>query len=139
MGMYAMKKRIFTVLLTILFLGVMFGGLFYMSTGMDIGRDSNMSECLFKSRGETLCSMNILDHFGVWKSNFLAVVPTFTLLLGVLAAALIFLAVAPHLIFSKRKLLYETFVLNRNRDITIFSGRPLQELFSNGILHPKLF
>ena len=134
-----MLARLVTALLALLFIGVMFGGLFHMSAGMDMGSDGNMSGCPFMSHEETLCSMSVFDHLGVWQSNFLAVVPMITLLLGALVVTAVLLSVAPHLIFSNRRLLHETFVLNKNREVLSFPQRSLQELFSNGILHPKLF
>jgi hypothetical protein len=134
-----MLARLVTALLALLFIGVMFGGLFHMSAGMDMGGDSNMSGCPFMSQEETLCSMSVFDHLGAWQSNFIAVVPTLTLLLGALVATAVLLSVAPHLIFSNRRPLHETFVLNKIREVLSFPQRSLQELFSNGILHPKLF
>jgi len=134
-----MRNSIVTAILMILFLGVMFGGLFHMSAGMDMGGDGNMSGCPFMSHEETLCSMSVFDHLGAWQSNFLALVPTLTLLLGALVATAVILSVAPHLIFSRRRPLHETFVLNKSREVLSFPKRTLQELFSNGILHPKLF
>lgn len=132
-----MLPRLLTALFTLLFLGVMFGGLFHMSAGMDMS--DNASGCPFMSHEETLCSMSIFDHFGVWQSNFLAIVPTLTLLLGALAATVVLLSLAPNLIFSKRKILNEIYILYKKKEALFFPKFSLQEQFSNGILHPKLF
>lgn len=134
-----MKRRIFATILTILFLGAMFGGLFHMTAGMDMSGEGGASGCPFMAHEETLCSMSIFDHLGAWQADFMAVVPTLTLLLGAVAAALVLLAVAPHLLFSDQKLLYQRRVLYKQPTRFLVPIRPLQELFSNGILNPKLF
>lgn len=125
-----------TVLILTFLLGTMFVSLFYMSTGMD--RDGGMSDCPFMSHNEVICPMDLADHFAAWKAVFLAVVPTFVLLLigaGILALAI---SRAPYLITPKYKPIQTPPSLLRERTYG-FSYRPLQELFSNGILHPKLF
>lgn len=126
-----------TGVMLLVFISMLFVSLFNMSMDLDIVGDT--SGCPFMSHQETLCSMSIFDHLGVWESNFLAIAPAFVLLLGTLAATAVLLSVAPHLIVSKGTLYTQSFVLNKNRDIFSFPRRPLQELFSNGILHPKLF
>ena len=134
-----MKNRIFTGVLAAIFLGVMFGGLFHMSMGMDMAGGSNTQGCPFMSHEEALCSMSVFEHFGEWKANFLAVIPTVSLLLGALVAAAIFLSAVPDLIFTKRRSLHVICVLNKSGEVLSFPRRSLQELFSSGVLHPKLF
>ena len=123
---------------TAVFLSVLFLSLFHMPAGMDMS--GNMSGCPFMSHEEVLCSMSTLDHVSAWKSVFTVIAPSFTLLLLVLALAAveIVFAIAPNLLSRQR---YRQKTLSREiRDrIYTFSYRPLQELFSNGILHPKLF
>ena len=95
------KNKVVGGILLIVFLSVLSLSLFYMpAVGMNMGGD--ISGCPFMSHEETLCSMSVFDHLGAWQSNFLAVVPTLTLLLGVLVATAVILSVAPHLIFSRR-------------------------------------
>lgn len=131
-----MTRRFGVVVIILVFLGTMFGGLFHMTSAMDMSGD--MSGCAFMTHGEAICSMNTLDHISAWKSAFTAITPSLTLLLLALAAVAIVLAVAPNLLLRQR---YRPQILPREvRDrIYTFSYRPLQELFSSGILHPKLF
>ena len=132
-----MKSRITTAILTVLFLGAMFGGLFHMSVGMDMTGDT--SGCPFMSHGEVVCSMSVFDHFGAWKDTFTVIAPTFLTLLATLAAVAVAIAIAPNLVLPQ-KLLYTRQQIDNIVDrIFTHSVRPLQELFSNGILHPKLF
>jgi hypothetical protein len=132
-----LRKRLFVGLLTLLFLGVMFGGLFHMSTGMDMSVGT--TGCPLMAHEETLCAMGLFEHFGEWKSHFLAITPALGLLLGSLAAAAVLLSVAPHLRFIKKRLSRQRIVLHTKRENLCFPWRSLQELFSSGILHPKLF
>jgi hypothetical protein len=132
-----MKSRITTAILTALFLGAMFGGLFHMSMGMDMAGDT--SDCPFMSHGEVLCSMSVFDHFGAWKDAFTAIAPTFLTLLATLAAVAVAISIAPNLALPQKLLYTRLQVSNITDRIFKHSVRPLQELFSNGILHPKLF
>ncbi len=124
-----------TILLTF-FLGALFFSLFHMSMGMDMS--GAMTDCPFMKHGEVICPMNFADHIDAWKSAFLSVVPTVTLLLVAVGMALLVVSVAPNLL---RKIKYaspppQRWLAARTYS---FSYRPLQELFSNGILHPKLY
>lgn len=131
-----MTRRLSTSVFTLLFLGAMFGGLFHMTMSMDM--TGNMIGCPYMTHEEVLCSMSVFDHIGSWQSAFSAVIPSLTLLLSALVAAVLILSVAPNLLLKhkfrepplSRELLHRTYS---------YSSRPLQELFSNGILHPKLF
>jgi hypothetical protein len=124
-----MKNRIISATMILLFLGVMFGGFLHMSSGMDMSL--GMADCPFASNKETICPMSAADHITEWKEIFLSVLPNLTLLL--LLAAII-----PNLL-SKR--MFANFKLREYKKefANAFTYRPLQELFSSGILHPKLF
>jgi hypothetical protein len=82
--------------------------------------------------------MNLADHIGAWKSVFASVAPTLTLLLAVIGVAVSIASIAPNLL---RRIQYPSPPLCRWKEARIytFSYRPLQELFSNGVLHPKLY
>jgi hypothetical protein len=128
-------KAIAVLILTFL-LGAMFVSLFHMSMGMDMS--GGMTDCPFMAHEEVICPMNLADHIGAWKSVFLSVVPSLTLLLVVAGMTVFVASVAPNLL---RKIEYASPPLQRWLEVRTytFSYRPLQELFSNGILHPKIF
>lgn len=128
-------KTATAIILTVL-LGAMFVSLFHLSMGMDM--TGSMSDCPFMAHEEVLCPINLADHIGAWKSAFLAVAPTIFLLLAIAGLAVVMAALAPHLFALKRKPIPILTKQLRERTYT-FSYRPLQELFSNGILHPKVF
>ena len=130
----AMKTIASTMLLFLL--GTMFVSLFHLSMGMDM--TGGMTDCPFAAHAEVICQMNVADHIGAWKSAFLSVVPTLILLSAVAGIVVFVASVAPNLL---RKIPYASppscgWIQARTYT---FSYRPLQELFSNGILHPKLF
>jgi len=120
-----------------LFLGIMFVSLFHMSGGMDMSH--SMSDCPFIADQEVICAMNLGEHISAWKSLFFnLILSAFTLLLS-LGVVLLIVSSAPHLL--KKPILYQipirwSYIQHKTYTYTV---RSLQELFSNGILHPKLF
>ncbi len=124
-----------SVLFLVLFLGTMFSSLFHMSH--DMGMNHGMSSCPFMAHEEVICPMSLIDHVGAWKSAFTEVTTTFVLLLS-FTSALILLSTAPNLL---RKIRLKSEVIHRDirERIYSFSYRPLQEMYSSGILNPKLF
>lgn len=122
-------------MLIMFFIGSMFVSLFHMSNmDMKVG----MSDCPYMAHEQVICPMNLADHIGAWKSVFLSTASTLTLLIAAAGMAVLIASVAPNLIQRK---VHESQLLCRwlrARTYT-FSYRPLQELFSNGILHPKLY
>ncbi len=128
-------KVISSLVLTFL-LGAMFVSLFHMSMGTDM--TGGMTDCPFMAHEEVICPMNLADHIGAWKSVFLSTIPTLTFLLAIAGVAIFVASVAPNLLYKIRYTSPPRLRWLEVRTYT-FSYRPLQELFSNGILHPKLF
>lgn len=119
------------------FLSTLFLSLFYMPVGMDMS--GTMSGCPFMSHEEVLCSMGTIEHIAAWKSAFTAIAPAFALLLIAFAAVAILFTVTSQLLHRHRfRILGPPARVIRERTYT-FTYRPLQEFFSNGTLHPKLF
>ena len=127
-------KVVASLILTFV-LGAMFVSLFHMSQ-MDM--HGGMSDCPFMAHEEVICPMNLTDHIAAWKSAFLAVAPTLTLLFAVAGVALFIANFAPDFFTPKRKPIPILHRQLRERTYS-FACRPLQDLFSNGILHPKVF
>ena len=112
-------------------------GLFaHMSMGMDMS--GGMTDCPFMESGEVICPMNLADHFSAWKAAFVSVTPTIVTLMLVAGAVALTASTIPFLFTSRRKPIPVRLNALRMRTYS-FSYRPLQELFSNGVLHPKLF
>jgi ABC-type phosphate transport system permease subunit len=132
--------RILAALILSLFLGLMFVSLFQMSFSMNMLHGmSGMNDCPFMADTEVLCAMNFNEHAGAWKSLFFTLIPTaFTLLLS-LGVVVFVTSAPPHLL---RKRLLHLILIHCHplkRTIYTYMIRPYQELFSSGILHPKLF
>jgi len=104
--------------------------------GMDMS--SGMTDCPFMAHEEVICPMNLADHIVAWKSAFLSAVPTLTLLLAVAGIAVSIASVAPNLLGKIQYISPPSCRWLETKAYT-FIYRPLQELFSNGILHPKLY
>lgn len=126
------------LLLTVAFLSVLFFSIFHMPAGMDVALGE--TGCPFMAHERTLCSMNAIDHIGVWKSAFTAIAPMLIVFALLAAAAVFVLQPDPPNVRSRFCDHREVRLLRDIRErIYTFSYRPLQEQFSNGILHAKLF
>ena len=132
----AVNMKILARTMLFFMLGTMFVSLFHMSTGMDMS--AGMTDCPFASGQETICPMEVTDHMTAWKNAFLAAIPSLTLLLTLAGVAILVASVAPNLLQSIRYLAPPLPRWLQYRTYT-YPYRPLQELFSSGILHPKLF
>ena len=132
------RLKISSTVFLVVFVGTMFVSLFHMSTGMNMS--GGMTDCPFAADQAVICPMSIMDHVNAWQSMFLSTVPTFTLLFVVAASAALLLSVAPH-VFSVSRLLHQRYITSFQFHERTYTHcyRPLQELFSSGILHPKLF
>ena len=128
--------RVFAGLILAVLLGAMSLSLFTLSHGMDMA--NGMSDCPFMVHSETMCPMTIMDHLGAWQTAFQMIVPSMLLLIAGASVCALLLSVAPRVVRFKYRRPPISSIHLRERTYTFWS-RPLQELFSNGILHPKLF
>ena len=131
-----MGQKLGTSIVTLLFLGAMFGGLFHMA-GMEMS--GGMTDCPYMSQQETICAMSVSEHLGAWQSTFTSIAPTLFTILGLLFVAVVVGQIAPNLLQEVRLVLLHTLDMQSYTRNLSFVARPLQELFSSGILHPKLF
>lgn len=119
-----MSARIFaSVLLIVFIVAAVFGMYAMVAHPMQEGM-----ECPFMPGGTALCALSSLAHLTLWQSAFTATLVT-------VLSMLVFLTFArpefPHLEEKQR---YRWRVRRTSLPATLF-----QELFSNGILNPKLF
>lgn len=131
------KRAFFAALFVLFFLTSYFGA---VTIDMPMDSDGTMSGCAMPGMA-TLCQMNPLEHIGMWQSMFTAM-PNQNDIFAILLILLSF-ALAAALIHSHRShappkapILSSSFTYYK-RYVPIVS--PLQEAFSNGILHPKIF
>lgn len=135
MNFSAIKKILAPLLLTtLLFVGLF--GLFHITVSMN--NPGQGMGCLYMDIA-SLCTMNPFQHIAVWQNVFTASFPKeiFSLIAFILLIIL----------FA-----FTSWSFWRNSKIALFVARvwqfisqifivrnPLQEAFSNGILHPKIF
>ena len=99
---------------------------------------AGMTDCPFMAHDENLCPMTALSHLSMLRGLFETTLPTIrtlTLVIGVALVPLFFT-------FKMKPLLRlhsHTFLRWRKNVTHRFSYRPFQDLFSRGILNPKLF
>lgn len=125
---------------TIILLGITafftVGALGMGNFGMTADANGQMSNCPFM--GVTaVCKMSPLGHIDAWQNMFTALpfksaLTLFTLLLLAIFAALLFRDLLDN---QRPRLVYA----RRFRNPTHIVRNELQEAFSNGILHPKIF
>lgn len=130
-------RTLFGVLLAFFFLASYFGA---VTIDMPMNPDGTMSGCAMPGMA-TLCQMNPLEHVAIWQGMFTATAnqnDIFAILLILLSLALTALFIRSHGSHATPKLLtlVPSFAYYK-RYVPI--GSPLQEAFSNGILHPKIF
>lgn len=130
-------KRFASGVVLAIFLGSLFFSLYHLTFGMSM--ESPMSDCPYMPHEEVICPMNLFDHLTAWKSTFISLVPELLLLIGFVAAVGVVTSRAPNLLGKLRLWLLRIPIAAHQIHPTGFSTRPLQELFSSGILHPKLY
>lgn len=133
------KRHIAQMFLAIAVATFVFGGFLTSSHfGIDMQREGSTGRCPFMP-GVVICNMTPLEHISAAQSMF-NILPQdkefFALLMLLLATAI---AVS---LLGQRKLLFPPAIrrigfVPRHEDVLLF--RPLQEAFSNGVIHSKAF
>lgn len=118
------------------FLAVSFLSLSHFGMSMGMDGDMSMSSCPFMNE-MTMCDMSPFEHMGIWQSLFANILtPENAILVLLLLVALSFPLWA-HL-FSPPKHTF-TQIRHIHDDSQRGTLSFLQQLFSQGILNPKLF
>ncbi len=140
--MFSKYNRLGTILFSlglIMLLLVSVAGLphFGMSTSMDMDGNMTMTDCYVPGM-TTICNMSPLEHIASWQGMFTGIATksfALSLFLLMLAAVVVFIWIK-HVYAPPRELRRFTRLWGWRY---IPSATPLQELFSSGILNPKLF
>jgi hypothetical protein len=122
-----------------LFLAAAFGAPhFGMTMSMDEHGNMTMTDCYMPGM-TVMCNMSALEHIASWQSAFTSIVQEYgsTLLLLLLFAVIAIASVWVRQQYPPPKNL--TTYLYRIRQTHSLPQTSQQELFSNGILHPKIF
>jgi len=134
--MKTLNKSLSVILLP-LFLLTFFLGLFHAPMNMDM-TEGESSGCMFMLHEETFCPMSLTDHLEAWKDTFLSITPQLLLLL--VGVAMLAIASIPPNLMKQRLFFYIPPPSHTLRErVYTFTYRALQELFSNGTVHPRLY
>ncbi len=115
------------------------GSLGFMHFGMSEMGGVPTSNCPLMPGMTSVCNMNLLEHVAAWQSMFTTIIPaekTFALMLLFLFALL-----SARALVAKIKWTFgppQNHILQRTRSLFV-PHYALQEAFSNGIIHPKVF
>jgi len=124
----------------LMFLSVSFLGVVHADMTMEPNGQMSSGNCFMPGMTEVLCQMNPLEHIATWQNMFTAVPSQndiLPLLASLLALALGALCITRYRTAPPKVLASQPSFAYYKRYIPIVS--PLQEAFSNGILHQKLF
>lgn len=132
------NKKILVRLATVLFLATYLFSLF-MSTGL---ANQASGDCPFMSHTEVVCSASPFGHIDEWQSAFTTTVPTQILtflIIGALLFSASFVFPSQNSIFNQDSARILVLFQHIKAKLRTFPYRPWQELFAQGILHPKTF
>lgn len=132
--------KIVLILATISFMWLGTFGLLNHMTGMKSDNQMNMEGCLFNGQ-EEICNMDFSEHLSVWRSMVTSLPQNFGLL-NILLLVIVFVVIIPFLhdplskLSKKIRSRYKLYI-RQHPQINLFNF--IKEIFSQGILNPKLF
>ena len=128
--------KMFQTSVLFLFTIFVFTALIGLHQGMATNQSGDMEGCIFTGK-MMLCKMNAIEHISLWQSIFTAVPQELTALLSIPVLMLFALAAAFDSRQPQKQLGHSQLHLEQN--FTISYINPLNEAFSRGILHPKIY
>lgn len=140
--MIFLEQKLVRILLALgiaAFLLTGFLGLSRFSMNMNMDGNMTMSDCPFMN-GMTICNMNILDHIATWQNMFAHILPqhnSTAVFLLLLSLSLVTVGWIKRQYLSPEDHFNQFSYLSDSEYVPIV--KPLQDLFQNGILNPKLF
>lgn len=137
---FSTTGKVLIILGLVAFLSLGFFGMSHSTMNMGSDGSTTMSNCPFMSGQAVVCNMNPLEHIAAWQSMFVTTLQQngsdlLALFLAALALALVWTRLLRPKFLPEPAL---AFSVIRSRELALPSSL-FQELFSNGILNPKLF
>lgn len=133
-------KRKNAILTIIAILAVPLAIILSVSYGVAMGSDEVMENCLFGGT-VSFCPMSLFEHLSLWQNMFVANLPKVAvylfLFLALFGLNLTFSALRLTLSKSYKAIHNQKLYLKQNPDILLFDY--LREIFSKGILKPKIY
>ncbi|MBA3733362.1 hypothetical protein H0W91_03230 [Patescibacteria group bacterium] len=131
--------KIFLSLGILAFLFVGFLGMSHFTINMEIGSKMSMVDCPCCAVGTSICTMTPVQHISMWQSLFTNIPSqNTTLILLLLASTIAFLFFWTKQLYSPPKNILRNSQYSSYQKY-IPNAHNFQELFSQGILNPKLF
>ncbi len=131
-----LSKRIIKIPLVLIVFWMLLFGLSQMS--MDMSMMDGKANCPFGGHSMAICQMNPMEHIQEWQSMFTMLPAQNTLLLLFVLFAFLFIRkLYSRFSIPEPPLSYPDNRAAYSQSFQIFD--PLQELFSSGILNPKVF
>lgn len=133
-------SKILLILTTISFLWLGTFGLLSHMSEMRSDNQMTMGGCLFDGQ-EEICNMDFSEHLSVWQSVLTSLPQNFGLL-NMLILAIVLVVIIPFLhdplsrLSERIRFRYKLYI-KQHPQINLFNF--IQEIFSQGILNPKLF
>lgn len=135
------QKMITNKLLAAICAGIfLFVTVFSVTLGMKTDEHGNMSDCPFMSEYISVCPMGAIEHIAKWQQLFTAIFSqsdtlAFIMLLFFTFISLTIFAHISRIFFFTSAL--SPPIVNHESETTLFN--PLVIIFSQGILHPRLY
>lgn len=126
------KTHLFVVILLLVLLHTFSFG---VAMGMETDKQGQMSDCPF-TMTSSLCKMNFSEHLSLWKSIFTTTVENYTGILAILGFIVLTLGLKYLATDQDKKFTAYNFYDYEHQS---FVPNKLVELFSKGILNPKIY
>ncbi len=129
------KKYVFATILSLVLLGTLSFGSF---VGMERDEHGQMSACPFTATS-SICTMSFSEHLSSWQGMFAATVDNSARLLAVVGFMLLVVVLASEYLKADRYKDSHAYKYYAHERQKTFTSNKLLELFSRGILNPKIY
>lgn len=113
--------------------------LFGLNLSMRMDKMGHMSRCPLVNDQSSICSMSFADHMTKWQQLFTAdhQLQNLAIFLSLLAMTFVYFIIRRDTQLSESALYIYRYHKQRQIEAKLFN--PLQQAFSDGIIHPKLY
>lgn len=125
------------VIVAILSLGILYALSFGVLMGMETDSHGQMTACPF-TKLPSICIMGFSEHIGMWQSVFTATLDN-SVLLGILSLIVLALSSVLKYLDTSQDREFKEYKLYSHTHSNNSTFNKLLELFSGGILNPKIY
>ncbi|MDP3763615.1 MAG: hypothetical protein Q8Q92_03125 [bacterium] len=135
MNMSRAKTYVFAVVLSLVLLNTLAFG---SSIGMETDQHGRMSSCPF-TMASPICAMSFSEHISLWQSIFTAVVDTNAGVLALVSMVILAIFITSKYLKANKDKKFVAYKFYAHERQQTFTSNKLLELFSRGILNPKIY